>query len=179
MTVLVEAISVVVRTDAIHARYPGSWPAFRDDVPNSTLASDKQIARVGFMVPDDVKGFIDRLQARGLVFLRDGHAQDIAVADQQRGITTRCDWLKFGHVTIGDNRVAACQMVGSQSQQVFTPDKWRFDGSLSQTFTFVPEGNLNKSMTPVSRDEGMDIYSNRLTGRLAYVGRVKDEEAGR
>jgi hypothetical protein len=89
MAVLVEAISVVVRTDAIRTRYPGGWPAFRDTVANATLACDEEIARVGFMVPDDAKGFIDRLQARGLVFLRDGHAQDIAVADQQRGIRRR------------------------------------------------------------------------------------------
>jgi hypothetical protein len=77
-------------------------------------------------------------------------------------------------------------MVGSQSERVCTPDKWQFDGSLSQTFGFVPEGNLNKSMTAVGSDDSMDIYTNRLTGRtnrltgrFAFVGRVKYEKAGR
>jgi hypothetical protein len=173
MAVLGEAISVIVRTDAIKARYPGGWLGFRDAVPNLTLASDNKIARVGFMVPEDVKGYIDPLEANGLVFLRDGTAQDIVVADQQAGITTPCDWLEFGQVTIGPNRIAACQTVGCELKQLFTPDGWIFEGSLSQTFGFVPQGSLGKAMDVIGHKDGIDIYRSQLTGKLNYVGRVK------
>jgi hypothetical protein len=178
MAVLVEAISVIVRTASVEARYPGGWPAFRDAVPNPTLASDNEIARVGFMTPEDVQGYIDLLEANGLVFLRDRNAQDIAVADQQAGVTTRCNWLRFGRVTIGQNRVAACQMVGFESIQLFTPDGWMFEGSLTQTFGFVPKGSLSKATVVVSHKDSMDIYRSRLTGKLNYVGRVKRNGEG-
>jgi hypothetical protein len=49
MPVIVEANSIIVRVPAIHARFEGGWAAFTDDVPNSTLCNDGDIARVGFM----------------------------------------------------------------------------------------------------------------------------------
>jgi hypothetical protein len=174
MAVLVEAISVIVRLDAISDRYPGGWPAFRDNVPNRTLACDNEIARIGFMVPDDVRTFMQRLEVLGLSFLKSGRAVDVAVADQQSGISTACEWLQFGHVALNGNRIAACQMVGTESQQVFTPDGWQFEGSLSQTYTFVPERGLTKSMSLIEHRDGMDVYRSRLTDKLSYVGRVKD-----
>ena len=58
MAVLVEAISVVVRRDAIGARYPGGWRGFLSIVPNSTLCADDDLVRVGFMAPPDVEAFI-------------------------------------------------------------------------------------------------------------------------
>jgi hypothetical protein len=54
MAVLVEAISVVVRRDAIDRSYEGGWVAFVSSVPNATLCTDDQLARVGFMDPKAV-----------------------------------------------------------------------------------------------------------------------------
>ena len=44
MAVLVEAISVIVRRNAIESKYRCGWKAFVDDVPNSTLCADDEIA---------------------------------------------------------------------------------------------------------------------------------------
>ena len=54
MAVLCEAISVIVRLDALEAPY-GTFEAFKHDVPNDTLVADGEIVRVGFMTPDDVR----------------------------------------------------------------------------------------------------------------------------
>jgi len=51
MAVLVEAISVVVRRDAIDRSFGGGWRAFVSCVPNTTLSTDDQLARVGFTSP--------------------------------------------------------------------------------------------------------------------------------
>ena len=37
MAVLVEALSVIVRRDAIESRFSGGWPKFLSSIPNSTL----------------------------------------------------------------------------------------------------------------------------------------------
>ncbi len=68
MAVLVEAISVVVRIDAIRKKLIGGWSRFEKLVPNPTLCSDGELARVGFLGPDETKAFIDELvslQLRG------------------------------------------------------------------------------------------------------------------
>jgi len=48
MAVLVEAISVIVRRDAINRSYDGGWAGFLSHVPNNTLCADHELARVGF-----------------------------------------------------------------------------------------------------------------------------------
>ena len=110
MAVLVEAISVIVRRDAITARFSGGWRQFLAIVPNSTLCSDEDLARVGFMSPPDIEAFVRRLEKGGLTFVRDGQAVDIAVVDQMRGPTMPSEWLEFARLSLGgtENKVAAC-----------------------------------------------------------------------
>ena len=134
MAVLVEAISVVVRIDAIEARYAGGWEAFRGAVPNATLASDTEVARIGFMTPNDIEAYIRHLEANRLVFIQGGTSIDIAVVDQQRGPTKPCAWLDWGHVPIGGGQVAACKLKDSKMMTLITPEGWKFEGSLSQTY---------------------------------------------
>jgi hypothetical protein len=110
MAVSIEAISVVVRRDAIDRTFDGGWSAFVSSVPNATLCTDDQLARVGFMDPKAVENFVKVLEAAGLVFLRSGKCVNIAVVDQQRGPTMPSDWLEFARIPFGKTggKVAAC-----------------------------------------------------------------------
>ena len=172
MAVLIEAISVVIKRTAIDDRYSGGWDAFVKDAPNQTLCADEHLARVGFMTPIDVESFIKRLELHGLVHLKDGIAQDIVVADQQRGVTTRCDWSEFGDVEIDRNSVKACKAVVDASSQLISPDGWVFEGSLSQTFMFTPTEHVDKSLTFLRHEDSLDVYLNALTGEEVYLGRT-------
>ena len=183
MAVLVEAISVIVRRDAIESKYLGGWDAFEKDSPNATLCADEHLARVGFMTPVDVESFIKYLVSYGLVFLDSGKAKDIVVADQQSGITTECDWLKFGKLGFGSSgKVSACWLfdgpriaagihLSSPSMQIATPHGWVFEGSLSQTFTFSPTEHVDRSLKFLRHQDGLDIYLNTVTENEVFVGR--------
>jgi hypothetical protein len=151
MAVLVEAISVIVRRDAIIREYAGGWDAFVDEVPNASLCADDAIARVGFMSPADTETYIDGLTERGLRFLVDGAFVDIAVVDQQRGPMMDCTWLEFAKLKLGEGggnvsvcwlfegpRLAAGMHLSSQQMDLATPVGWRYEGSLSEQFGFVP-----------------------------------------
>ncbi|MEW6077428.1 MAG: hypothetical protein AB1724_06440 [Thermodesulfobacteriota bacterium] len=153
MAVLVEAISVIVRRDAIDAKYPGGWKAYVDAAPSETLCYDGKLARVGFMAPHAVEAFITRLTANGLTYLVGDEAQDIAVVDQQRGPMTKCEWLEFAKLPFGEagGKVSACWFFDSpkvaagvhlpgKSLDLSTPSGWKFEGSLSHRCTFVPMG---------------------------------------
>ena len=97
MAVLIEAISVVIRADSLLKAFNDEWEAFKAIVPNKTLCADNEIVRIGCMTPDDVESFIKKLEENGLTFLVDDKSVDVAVVDQRRGLTIKCDWLEFGH----------------------------------------------------------------------------------
>ncbi len=151
MAVLVEAISVIVRKNAISDRVAGGMTRFRSELPNRTFCEDEQICRIGFLSPDETSSFVEKLQTLGLHFLDEaGQATDFAVVDQQHGPTTACTWLAFGRIPCDDfgHHVSACWL--DTSHDVSTdehtlsagtlaiPAGWRFETSLSKNFQFTP-----------------------------------------
>lgn len=184
MAVLVEAISVIVRRDAINARFSGGWRQFLATVPNSTLCSDEDLARVGFMSPPDIEAFVRRLEKGGLTFVRDGQAVDIAVVDQMRGPTMPAEWLEFARLSLGgtENKVAACWLfegpriaagihMPSKGMTLATPDGWTYEESLSANFKFVENEDMQEKLNFLRHEDGTDVYLDRSTGKEVYVGR--------
>jgi hypothetical protein len=188
MAVLVEAISVIVRRDAITSRFPGGWSAFVDIVPNETLCADGELARIGFMSPGDVESFIRRLERWGLVFLQDGNAQDISVVDQMRGPTMPTEWLQFAHLPFGEGeaKVAACWLFEGQrlaaglhfrgkEMSLATPQGWRYEDSLSANFKFVKDEESKERLRFLRHEEGMDVYLDVASGKEVYLARSESD----
>ena len=184
MAVLIEAISAVVRRDAIDARFSGGWHQFLAIVPNRTLCADEDLARVGFMSPSDIETFIRRLEIGGLTFLRDGQAVDIAVVDQTHGPTRPAEWLEFAHLSLGgtENKVAVCWLfegpriplgihMPAKGMNLVTPNGWTYEDSLSANSMFVKNEEVQGKLKFLRHEEGIDIYLNRSTGKEVYVGR--------
>jgi hypothetical protein len=179
MAVLVEAISVVIRCDRLLIAFDNDWDAFKDTVPNGTLCADNEVARVGFMSPTDVENYVSRLAKHGLRYIVDGTAKDLIVVDQQRGPAARCDWIEFGHINLdreSKKRVSACRLRGSTESVVVTPEGWTFEESLSASFGFVPNSQIEKSLTFDRHQDGLDVYHNRLTGKEVFIGRTNPDK---
>jgi hypothetical protein len=175
MAVLCEGISVIVRCDRVVQAFD-SFDRYKRIVPNKTLCADNEIARVGFMAPDDPKRFVGRLERQGLRYLMDGSAADIVVIDQLGGPTAPCEWIEFGRVDLGGNRIAAARLLGSRLNEVVTPLSWKFGCSLSETFGFVPTGVEDRSLKFLRHEDGTDVYLNLLNGREVYVGRTSSRD---
>jgi len=184
MAVLVEAISVIVRRDAIAARFAGGWRQFLTIVPNSTLCSDEDLVRVGFMSPPDVEAFVRRLEMGGLTFAHDGQSVDIAVVDQMRGPTMPAEWLEFARLSLDgtENKVAACWLfegrriaagihMPAKGMSLATPEGWTYDDSLSANFKFVENEEMQEKLKFLRREGGTDVYLDLSTGKEVYVGR--------
>jgi hypothetical protein len=172
MAVLIEAISVVIRADALLAAYSGNWHHFVAEVPNRTMCADGELVRIGFMVPDAARQFVEQLENKGLRYQGPHAAEDLVVVDQQRGALMRCDWIEFGHVALGGNarkRIATCRLRGSASLQVVCPDGWDFDQSLSSSFGFTPEKEAWRTLDFLRRENGLSVYRGRLTGNEVFV----------
>ena len=178
MAVLVEAISVVIKADAIVQHYPGGWSAFEANPPNGTLCADGELVRLGFMVPADAKAFVDRLSEHGIRYLVDGKAADLIVVDQQRGFAALCDWADFRHGPIDGapkKRVAACSLADSKVRELVTPDGWQYEESLSSKHGFVESGWVPEFMDYLGQENGLDVYRDLETGKKMYVGRTTQQ----
>lgn len=172
MAVLVEALSVIVRRETIARRYDGAWPGFVADTLNKTMCADSDLARVGFMHPDDVRAFVDRLEQRGFVFLdATGAAVDIVVVDQQQGPTTPCGWIEFFRQEVPGGSVAAVRLANSQENNLVCPDGWELHNSLSNNFQFHPGTKPNENFDFVRHEHGNDVFRDRTTGKEFYMGR--------
>jgi hypothetical protein len=172
MAVLVEANSVIVRMQAIRDRYAGGWSEFADAVPNNTLCSDDEIAG-RIYESDDCDAYIGNLERSGLTFLRDGQSQDIAITVQTDGITVPCEWLEFVRIEVAPGQLVAAVRLkkGAASRQVHCQENWSYEKSLSRQFAVVPADHLDKSLTFLRHENGLDVYLNALTGEEVYIGR--------
>lgn len=140
MAVLVEALSVIVRADAVDAKFPGGRQAFSGFMLNQTFCGDGHLFRVGFTKPADVDEYIQKLEEQGLVYSDNEQAADMVIADQQEGAQLPCDWAEFGHISIdGDptHLIMACRRKGKTDNQLAVPDDWQYEGSLTQHFGLV------------------------------------------
>ena len=178
MAVLLEAISVIVRRDAIDRSYPGGWDAFLDAVPNQTLCHDSDLCRVGFMNPADVEAYVAALQNHGLVFQKDGEAVDLSVVDQLRGPTAPTPWLDFGTIQSPAMKIAACWPTGDHPNNIALPPGWAFEGSISEQNSFVTTEEMDDRMKFLRREDDNDVYLDLRTGKDVYAGRPEVVDGG-
>jgi hypothetical protein len=138
MAVLIEATSVIIRTEAVSTRVAGGWERFMAAVPTERVCSDDELISVMLIDPPEVTAYADSLKDLGLAFDWEGEPLDVAFADQKRGLITPCDWVEFSTVNIGIGgtgpTVAIARMAGSNSHELRLPSGWRYQGSLSETF---------------------------------------------
>lgn len=167
MSVLVECISVIVRREALDRLYPGGAAAYERDCPNDSFCADDQLTRVGFMTPVDTQAFIDRLVARGFVFVDENGFRDIAVVDQMTGPTAPCDWLSFGKHVAGFTMAWA---PGTSPSPMNAPAGW--NAGRTDRIKFNPTEQANEYMVPLGRRGNLDVYLDTRTGREVYVGRT-------
>jgi hypothetical protein len=174
MAVLIEGISVVVRVDRIAAKARGGVAGFKALIPHESFCADGELVRVGFMVPDDARAFVGKLGAIGLQFKHERMAVDLVVVDQRDGPTTECDWLAFGTSYLDNDptrRISAAYLVGGRNKVIVTPPHWKYEGSLSQSFQFVPAEEAPQRVKFLRREGGVDVYLDLATGEERYVGR--------
>jgi hypothetical protein len=121
MSVLAEALSVVVPAATLEARYPGGVAGFHHDCHGAGACCDGRLARVGLLSPHDVDFVINLLEAHGLVHLRGGVAQHVVVVDQYEGPVSPCVWIEYGHDAEG---IAQCWAADAPRGLLAVPEHW-------------------------------------------------------
>jgi hypothetical protein len=174
MAVLLECISVIIRTHTIHNKYPGGWVAFLQIVPNKTLCYDDEITRVGFMTPMDVEAFVKQLQKIGFSFLHPEFEDDLVVVDQYMGPTRPCTWLEIGKNQIDDegHEVDSCRLTGSKIIELYTPVNWINKKNRNPTYNFIANEEVNSRLIFLRNENGTDVFLDKITGKDVFIGRT-------
>ena len=173
MAVLIEALSVVVRCEAIVKKITGGAEAFMTSLPNNTLSSDGELACVSFMAPADVQRYVESLVGEGLIYKDGDSSVDIVVVDQMRGMTTDCDWADTGEVDWNnnpDNRIVVCCARPTKVDRVVVPEGWSYEKSLSVNCKYVDGKQIPENLTFVTSENGVDVLRDE-TGQEFYVRR--------
>jgi hypothetical protein len=178
MAVLIEAISLVIKREAIQRDFAGGWEAFLSSVPNGSFCSDEDLARVGFMDPTDVRAYVAALEAHGLTFQQEGMAVDLAVVDQLRGTTIPAPWLEIGRFHINGWHIVACWPKGSTPDGISFPAGWQYEGSISQRSNFVADEDRDDRVKFLRREDDIDVYEDLRTGKEVFIGRPEIQGGG-
>jgi hypothetical protein len=157
LAVLCDAISVVVRRDSVKKYFSGGWQSFLEIIPNGTFCSDDELARVGFLNPNNVKIYVENLVEHGLqfqskrksfsIFKSSRDFDDIVVIDQYQGPTLPCPWVEFGSFEVGDtgisvpvcwlfegNRIMDGLHLKTLNMQLSAPEGWKPEDTASMRF---------------------------------------------
>lgn len=173
MAVLIEGISVITRVDAIRTRFRGGEKAFKDAIPNRTSCVDTHLIRVGFMTPQDAKGFVDQLVAGGLRFFDGQRFEDMAIVDQNHGPTAPAPWLTIIHLQ--EERIKFAALAETDPGDFIVPSEWTLEQSLYRTGSFVPNDDLAIRMVPLGVDpsnESVERVFDRMLNKEMFVGRT-------
>ena len=171
MSVLIEAISVIVPTSILRAKYPGGVQQYERDAPNGTYCSDGHLTRVGFMAPPDVKTFVDRLKGSDFIFHNGREFVDVAVVDQMHGPTSSCSWLECGRHQIG---FAMAWLRGTNASPMAAPRGWTVEQS--SQLHFVSNEDAPSRALPLLREGMVDSVLDYATGKIMYVGRTTQNQ---
>lgn len=172
MSVLAEAISVIIPCSVLESKYPGGAAQYARDCPNATYCVDDHLTRVGFMAPADVRSFVERLQQVGLVHTRDGQAVDLVIVDQVQG-PTACNWLEGGRHPDG---YSAVWLAGTVPGWLSHPKGWKIRQSAELHFS--ANDKAESRFLGLSRDGNLETVLDFKTGKQVYVGRVPQRGNG-
>lgn len=179
MSVIIEAYSIIIQTREIEAKWPGGWIQFNMDVPNRTLCTDGNLARVGFMKYDDAMEYCQLLEEQGIVETNEERADGYVVISQVEGPHTEAAWFEFGHINKDCDpkmKVAVCRLTGDGETPMAYPDWWKFEGSLSDKPNFVRNEEAEQRLERIRRRDGLEIYYDKKTRKQVFVGRTGNDK---
>lgn len=168
MSVLIEAVNVLVRRESLEATYPGGTAAYEAHCPNATYCADDHLTRIAFMDPADAMVFMHRLEAASGLRFRDGEpCVDVLVAVQGMGPVEPCAWAEFGTHQDG---FPICWLAGTEPGEAALPRNWTVEDHRSmQRFDSIDDAD--RRIVEVGADvESQD--PNGDGGDVLYIGRV-------
>lgn len=178
MTILIEAISIVVRCDSLERLGSEGLDIFYSSIPNQTYYSDGSLARVGFMDEQDALDFIAFLESLGLRHLQGEESVDFAIVLQGQKESSRCEWLERFEIDCQGTVLDMAAFVDAEGNVHLEEEPGEFvasDGwSLDEAIIYQECRDKLTYLKSQCLDSGgiIDHYRSH-DGQITYIGRQK------
>jgi hypothetical protein len=132
VSVLIEALTLVVPKVVLDVSYPGGSDAFLDALlhvaqpPRYICNGDEHLINASFYDPEHIRPAERMLQAQGVIGVDGGKFIEFACLDQRFGPTMPCDWLDFRRHRQG---FSYAWLRGSSPGDMAAPDGWTAEQS--------------------------------------------------
>lgn len=169
MSVLVEALSLVVPCLTLDMRWPGGTDAFlrslcRDDSPARRLCTDGTLASVSFFTPEQAEVVAAQLRACGLVEVDDDAYVDFAFIDQHHGPTMPCAWLAWRRHR---NGFTYAWPADREPGDMAVPADWEPEQSRRLTRTDRRDDSARMFHLATDDATGVETWLDTATGQLS------------
>lgn len=177
MSVLVEALCLVIPRRALDVSWPGGADAFlramcAEGCPSRRVMSDASLESISFFTPEDAEVVAAQLRDLGLLEVVDDRFQDFAFVDQRYGPTMPCPWLHWKRHPDG---FSYAWLEGSDSAMMAAPADWEPE----QSRRLVREDLRDDSerMFKLAEEDGFEVWLDFATGELSRaLARPRDPD---
>ena len=176
MSVLIEAVSLVVPRLLLELRYPGGTDGLfrelsRPSAEARYVCADCHLVSASFFTPEAAERAASGLVSAGLLDVEDEQYQDFALVDQKHGPLLHCQWLVWSPHPTG---YTCAWLIGTERGELATPEGWTVAQSRRLTRLDVP--CETGDVLQLSDDKGIVTWLDFRTGRV--LSSMKQERAG-
>jgi hypothetical protein len=164
MSVLVEALTLVMRRSTLDASYPGGADAmvawlFGKEVRARWVVGDEHLVAASFLT-EAIHPVADTLLERGFLLMEEDGNQDAVVVDALLGLPSLCAWLEWAPPQ--GEQFSVCWLAGSPRGELAIPDGHTpGEGAPLRAHTrWEPE------MIRLSIEEFSEVWLNTQTGEV-------------
>lgn len=167
MSVLVEALSLVVPRINLDISYPGGVDAFLEamclpECPSRHVCADDKVVSVSFLSPDAAETVVSPLLDLGFIGLDEQRFRDFAFVDQHLGPTMPCDWIEWKRHRDG---FTYAWLAGTEPGDMAAPSGWTPGHSRAMTRTDLRDepGRMLKLAEEGEIETWLDFRTGEIT----------------
>ena len=166
MSVLIEALTLVVPRRELDMRFPGGTSAFLEATlglerpPRFVCGGDAHLVNLSFYDADHLAPAADLLLAHGFVDVEANRVVDVAYVEQRFGPTMPCDWLEWRNHADG---FTYAWLAGTEPGDMAAPIDWTPERSRAMLREDIRDDR--ERMNKLAEENGIETWLDTSTGR--------------
>lgn len=167
MSVLVEAISLIIRRSSLDRKFRGGTGAFlnycasRLSSEHRYACADQNLVSLSYYTNDAAHRGAVPLLGAGLVEIENNAFADFAVVDQHFGPTDSCAWIEWSRDAAG---FTSAWLAGELPGELCTPEGWTVEQSLQ--LKRADMSVLSDRALQLADENGVETWLDFATGRV-------------
>lgn len=164
MSVLIEALTVVVQRASLERAHPDGADAVRAQLGSGEIGArwvtaDDHLVAASFL-PEQLPGALQLLMGLGLTVIDDERYVDVAIVDHLLGLNWACEWLEWQPPHAG--RYSVAWLAGAEAGELAIPN----GHTPGQEPLFRPDPSREPGLMRLSGDPTGEYWLNTATGAI-------------